>query len=281
MSPIGRVFIVLNLVLSAAFLGWAANALGTTGDYKKELEAEKKAHAADVAGKEAELQKLQVELNGATEQQGKFREQRDQLQASLDQKTTQYDEQKRANDTMQGNLTKIQATLGEYNNTFTQLTQQKDAALERAHEAERARDAAVQAKDAAEMAKRDSDDKANAAMTQIGDLEKERTSLQDKVSTLETRMATVVEKTGVDLSSIEAAPQIDAYVLEVNRELKLVVLNKGKKDDVKKGYTFSIYRGAQYKGQIRIQDVQDGMCSGTIVAEKAAITKGDSATTSL
>ena len=44
MSPIGRIFIVLNLLLSAAFLGWASNALGTSQDWKTQAERWTQAH---------------------------------------------------------------------------------------------------------------------------------------------------------------------------------------------------------------------------------------------
>jgi len=281
MSNIGRIFIVLNLVLSAAFLGWALNALSTSQDLTKALSEEKAAHAAAVQAKEAELSKLQVDLNGVMEQSRTTREQRDGLTAEVDRQKTQLEELKRANDAMQGNLTKIQSTLGDYNNTITQLTTQKDAATERAHEAERARDAALQEKQDAELAKSQAEEATNTANTQIADLNTEKTSLTDRLSELETRMQIIVQQYGVNLSEIDSAPSISAMVLDVNKELNFVVINKGSKDGVKAGYTFEIYRGQQYKGQVRIQDVQEGMSSGLIVSEKTPIARGDQAATRL
>lgn len=281
MSPIGRIFIVLNLILSAAFLGWAANALEKTGKYKEELASAKKASEEALAGKEKELADLQVSLNGVTDQQRQFREQRDAFETEANRLKTQLDEFKRANDTMQANLTKIQATLGDYNSSIAQLSQQKDAAIERAHEAERARDAAVSEKDAAVIAQRDAEEATKNANTRIGDLEGEKLALSEQVEQLNTRLAVVFQKTGVPANEILAQPPIEALVLDVQKDLKLVILNKGKKDAVKPGYVFDIYRGSQYKGQVRITDVQDGMSSGQILNEKTAIGRGDSATTTL
>jgi chromosome segregation ATPase len=281
MSPIGRIFIVLNLILSAAFLGWASNALQKTGEYKKELADAKKAHADEVAAKEQELSKLQVDLTGVTEQQRNFREQRDGFEAEGNRLKTQLEEFKRANDTMQANLTKIQSTLGDYNNSIAQLGQQKDAAIERAHEAERARDAAVAEKDAAVLAKNDAEEATQTANTRIGDLEGEKVALATEVENLNTRLDIIMRETGVAATSFQTQPAIEALVLDVKKELKLVILNKGKKDDVRVGYVFDIYRGSQYKGQVRIQDVQESMASGLILNEKTAIGRGDSATTSL
>jgi chromosome segregation ATPase len=281
MSPIGRIFIVLNLILSAAFLGWAANALEKTNKYKDELAAAKKAHADEVAGKEKELSDLQVQLSGVTDQQRTFREQRDGFEAESNRLKTQLDELKRSNDTLSGNLTKIQATLGDYNNSITQLSQQKDAAVERAHEAERARDAAVAEKDAAVLAKNDAEEATKNAGMRIEDLEGQKVALATEVENLNTRLEIVYRETGASAAVFQTQKAIEALVLDVNKDLKLVILNKGKKDDVKIGYVFDIYRGSQYKGQVRIQDVQEGIASGLILSEKSAIGRGDSATTSL
>ena len=281
MSPIGKIFIVLNLILSAAFLGWAANALEKTRTFEADAKKAAEEHAAAIAAKEKELSDLQVSLNGVTDQQRKHREERDTIQADADRLKTQLEELKRANDTMLGNLTKIQSTLGDYNSSIAQLSQQKDAAIERAHEAERARDAALAEKDAALLAQRDAEEATGNANTRIGDLEGEKLALAEQVETLNTRLEVVMRETGIKATQIFAQPSIEALVLDVKKDLKLVILNKGKKDEVKPGYVFDIYRGSQYKGQVRITDVQDGMSSGLILSEKNAIGRGDSATTTL
>jgi hypothetical protein len=115
----------------------------------------------------------------------------------------------------------------------------------------------------------------------IAELEAENGALSEQVDALERRLQLVLEKTGVHVISHAWPPPIDAYVLDVKRDLKLVVLNKGKKDGVKEGYTFSIYRGSKFKGQARVQDVQESMCSALITGEKSPIERGDSASTSL
>jgi chromosome segregation ATPase len=281
MSPIGKVFVVLNLVLAAAFLGWAANALSTTQQWKDEYEKEVKARAADVAAKDDEISKLGVEVKSVTEQQRQFHSERDQKSAEADGLRRELEELTSRHDALSASLKKIESTLGDYNNTITQIGQQKDAAIKESHEAQRERDGAVAAKDAAEMAQRDAEEAQKNAEMKIGNLEKERVALLDQLSTLETQISVIVAATNYDRSITEAAPKIDSYVLDVNRDLKLVVINKGSKDQVKTGYTFSVYRGSQFKGQVRIQDVQEGMASGIIINEKSPITRGDSASTGI
>lgn len=281
MSPIGRIFIIVNLVLSAAFFGWAGSLLSVKDNYFKQLNDEKAAHKTDVEAKDKDLAALQVKLDSVTDEGRRSRELKDSAQAQADQLKTQLDELKRLNDSLQGNVTKIQSTLGDYNATITNLSSQKDAAIERAHDAERKRDEAMQQKQGAEIAQRDAEEASKNSQLKIGDLEKEKGGLQEQVDTLNTRLQVVMAKTGINAKDVFAQPQIDAMVLEVKRDLKLVVLNKGRKDEVKPGYVFDVYSGSKYKGQVRINDVQNEMSSGLILNEANAIARGDNATTSL
>jgi hypothetical protein len=115
----------------------------------------------------------------------------------------------------------------------------------------------------------------------VEDLERENAELRDRVETLELRLEVILRKSGVQVKSTPAYPRIAAIVLDVKPELDLVLLDKGEKDGVKKGYHFVLYRGSTYKGEIRIQDVQESMSTGLILNEMNPIARGDAATTQL
>jgi prefoldin subunit 5 len=284
MSPIGRIFVVLNLILSACFLGWAANALASVHNYKGELEDAKSKHTEELAAKDKEIDALRIEKNGLSDAQRQFREERDLARADVDRLTSDIDELKRANEKMQGNLTEIQAALKDYNQTITQLSQQKDAAIEKAHEAERARDEALQKALDAEMGKRDAEEATKGAQLQIGDLEMARTELQEQLSRADARIKMMIARGGPEIADLGILmPQIEGSVVSVNPDLDLVVLNRGSKDGVQRGFKFDIYRGSQFKGRVRIQDVNETMSSGLIeyLDKDKVIASGDRATTSL
>lgn len=80
---------------------------------------------------------------------------------------------------------------------------------------------------------------------------------------------------------VPSQPRIDGHVLDVNRDQKLVVLDKGRRDGVELGYVFDVYLGSKYKGQVRITDVQEATCSGVILSQANPFAGGDSATTQL
>jgi len=113
----------------------------------------------------------------------------------------------------------------------------------------------------------------------IAELEKENAELRETVEELEARI-TVITSHG-DVSVDPAYPKVDAFVLNVDREQNLVVLNQGKNDGVEIGFVFTLYRGSTFKGLVRITEVQPGMSTGLILNEKNAIATGDSATTVL
>ena len=58
MSPIGRIFIVLNLVLAVVFLGWASSNLVNSQNWKADHEAEVVAHAATKADLDGQIDEL-------------------------------------------------------------------------------------------------------------------------------------------------------------------------------------------------------------------------------
>ena len=285
MSAIGRIFIVLNLILSAAFLGWAAQAMGSADNYKEQLAQAVADQEAALAEKENELSALRVQKNDAQEEGRGFRDQRDQATAAKDGLESQLAEAKRANAAMQGELANIASTLGDYNDTIAQLTREKDAATQRAHEAENERDDATQSAQDAEMARRDAAEAKEAADVEIASLQEDSTRLDAKISELEATISTIVAVTGVDPSNVTVVPQLEASVLSSRTDLDpgLVMLNKGKADGVKRGWTFHIYRGGRYKGQVRVEDVQDKFCSAVVVGlhQGEPITTGDMATTVL
>src|SRR5262245_10448498 len=76
------------------------------------------------------------------------------------------------------------------------------------------------------------------ASRRIGALEEENAELREWIEVLEARLGLLVEHfPGI---VCEFPPPIDAIVIDVDRDLKLVILDKGRKDDVVPGYEFTV-----------------------------------------
>ncbi len=80
------------------------------------------------------------------------------------------------------------------------------------------------------------------------------------------------------VSAIPVAGQsIDGKVLVVNREYNFVVINMGSKDGVSLGQVFSVYRGNDYLGDVKVEKLHDSMAAAGFMAEeiKLKVKEGD------
>ena len=285
MSAIGRIFVILNLVLAAAFVGWAATSLAKGSDWMKKYDDEHAAHEATKAELQKQLDDRQNTLNAERTQKDKFREERDGFQAERDRLTKDLEEARRANDQLRGDVSKIQETLGAYNSTIAQITASKDAAVQKQMDLAAERDAAKAESEKALLAQRDAQDGLAKAQAQIADLERNYTSAKEDISHKEAIIAQATAQ-GMDLTG-QAMPAINGKVLQVKTDMDLgpglVMLNVGSEQGVKRGFTFQIYSGATWKGQVRVEGVQQNMCSAVILdlQKGQKIAQGDSAATHL
>ena len=284
MSAIGRIFVILNLVLAAAFVGWAATSLAKGSDWMKKYDDEHVAHEATKAELQKQLDDRQATLNNERTQKDKFREERDGFQAERDRLTKDLEEARRANDQLRGDVSKIQETLGAYNSTIAQITAAKDAAVQKQMDLTSERDAAKAESEKAMLAQRDAQDGLKTAQAQIADLERNVTSAKEDISHKEAIIAQAMNNGFTP--GTNPAPPINGRVLQVSGgDLNpgLVMLNVGSEQGVKKGFTFQIYSGSTWKGQVRVEGVQPNMCSAVILdlQKGQKIAQGDQAATIL
>jgi hypothetical protein len=285
MSAIGRIFVILNLVLAAAFVGYASTSLAKGSEWKKKFEDESRAHAATKELVETEKSKLASDLSTERGLKEQALAEKDASKAEADRNAADLETARRTIADLTASVASIEATLGGYNQTIAQVTAAKDAAVEDAREQERARVAAEAARDAAVTAQRDAQDGLTAAQDSIAQLERDLTTSRKEASKLNSEIEQLVAMTGVVRNSIAATPKIDGRVLQVSFDLKpgLVALNVGSEQGVKRGMTFQIYSGSTWKGQVRVENVQPGMSSALITNMTAGqtIAQGDNAATIL
>lgn len=285
MSPIARILIILNLVLAAAFVGWAANALSANADYRTKYDNEVKAHTSAKTALDAELAKTKSELRVAQDSSNTFMQARDEATRDKDRTKADLDQEVAKNAKFEADLNKIAATLSEIEASKAKLQADKDRAVQASNEAQKAAADAGTAQRTAESKLGDVQGQLNNAQNQIADLEKAKTTLEKDKASVETQLATLVDMTNVKVSDITAMPLIEGRVLDVNSSIKpgLVSINKGESDGVKRGYTFEIFDGKTYKGQVRVEFVHPNLCSGVLVrqVQGQTIHQGDGAATRL
>lgn len=285
MSPIARILIILNLVLAAVFVGWAANALSANAEYKAKYDTEVTAHTSAKTALDAELSKVKSELRVAQESSNTFMAARDEATRDRDRTKADLDQEVARNAKFEADLNRIAATLSEIEASKAKLQADKDRAVQSRTEAEKAAADSGSAQRVAEEKLAELEGQIASANNQIADLEKTRKSLEKEKTNVDTQLAALVDMTGVKMGDIAAMPRIEGRVLEVNNSIKpgLVSINVGEANGVKRGFTFEIFDGKAYKGQVRVEFVHPNMSSGVIVraVKDQTIRQGDGASTRL
>lgn len=285
MSSIAKIFIVVNLLLSALALGWASTHLGVADDWKQQHATLKTEMEAQLADKESMISDLRNQTSTLEQSRETVRSEKDTAEAMRDRNATDLQSAQAEVSQLQASFSAIDGKLGVLAETNDNLQARFEQAANERSAAEEARREAEQAAEEAMAERADFETQLNAANDELASLMTAKTDLENKLQQAETQVAMLVEATGTTAGDIIIQPLIEGAVLNVNNSLTpgLVAINKGSADQVKRGFTFEIWNGGVYKGKARVETVQDNMCVATILAtfNGAQITQGDRAATRL
>jgi len=285
MSSIGKIFVVLNLVLAAVFVGWAMNAVSTGDSWKLKHETAVATAGKDKLALDAELSKVRADLGLTKSDNLSVISARDEAKRAQERLTTENSELTSANATLRASVTNIETTLGEIAAAREKAEADSKRAMTAQSEAEAARREALLAQQTAEEAKAAADAQLREIQNQVASLEKEKTKLINESASLKTSLDTLVATTGTSLASITAVEKIDGAVLGIDTSVApgLVAINAGQTQGVRRGHTFEIFDGGTYKGQVKIEFVHADMSSGLITrtVPGQTIRQGDGASTRL
>lgn len=285
MSPIGRIFIVLNLILAAGFLAAASTLVAEGESWKEKHETAVADATAKQADLEGQLSALRVENDTKSAEASEARSTRDNTKADNDRLEGLNKDLNQQLLSANATNTKNSDEISKIQSTLSDVVSTKDQAVEARRTAENERDDAM-------STAQDANTKSEDLAAQNSDLNGEIAALKDQLamaskanSSLETQLATLVDVTGVSMDEITTTRLIEASVLQAVYDVQpgLVALNKGSNDGVERGYTFEVYNGGSYKGQVRVENVHEGMCTAIIlrVEDGQTIGSGDKASTRL
>ncbi|HHI81463.1 MAG TPA: hypothetical protein ENK02_15990 [Planctomycetes bacterium] len=285
MSPIGRLFVVLNLILAGVFVGYSGYYLHNVDSYKKQLTETQKKMKATIQAKDSQIGELTSKLNSAKADLGTKTARVFSLEKTAKASEEEIKDLKAQNSKLNARLANIEASMSSVADTL-EKTSKRNTELEKLYLA--ARDEMQKAKtERSDMADRLAVAEADSRSKdkRIDSLISEVRQKTEKVRDLETRISVAVTKVpGLGPILAGAVPTIDGRVVNYDPNLRLVTITTGKNQGpVKKGYTFSIHDGKRYKGEVSIIDVMEGAAVGrvTSLVRNASIRKGDAATTNL
>lgn len=285
MSPIGRIFSVLNLVLAAVFLAWASYALSGADSFRAQLETEQSAHTAT-------REKLEAEKSAALTKQAQAESRASSLndQLETEKNTTarlmrEAADRESENGAMAANLQSLTESVDQVSSSREAANAAQVAAVERANAADAAKTQALAAKQAADSQVADLRAEIAALKNSLKDRNADIVALNKSLSQKDTELKTLIDATGVEAGMILAMPLINGVVIEALYDVEpgLVAINKGSADQVARGYTFDIYNGAEYKGRVRVENVRENTCTAIVTqpVDGKRIGQGDKAATRL
>ncbi len=285
MSAIGRIFLVLNLILSALFLGWATQVLAKSDEWKGKYDQAVSDHAETQQTLEEDANALSAQLIAAKARTATTEGERDTFEQQVADLGNDLETERGRSAGLQGDVTTMTNGLSDINSTLSSLEGAKDAAVAEARSAMSDRDDAVAARMEADTERNLMSDGLDAANLRIADLEKSLTSTSAQLSRKDAQLATIVDEYNIDLGKLLDQPLIEATVLSVKKAdgFDLVALNVGSDDEVARGMTFQIWSGGQYKGEVRIDSVTPGMSSALVImaVNGTSMAEGDKAATRL
>lgn len=285
MSTAGKLFIVINLVLAALFVGSAASLIGTSNEWRsKYTDIENELNSVRTE-KEAEVAKLNQEVqtqSALAQSQSNRLSQQEANNTALEQDI--LDERSRNTDLnesvsgIQSKLSDLESTNRQHGNRIAELENENRSLREERDGALDERDSALAAKTAAEQAQRTADG-------MVSQLRKELAYANDRGGEAEAKLASVVRMSGIDPSAVEGIqPDMEGVVLSTSYDQApaLVQINLGNGAKVLRGYSFDVYSGQSYKGKIKVEIVRANSSTCTVsLAGDAKIEAGDRIATNL
>ncbi len=284
MTTIGKIFVVVNFLLSVFFVGVAATVLHKSNDYRELYEtaqADMKTAQDEWSLEKAEFQEKNSELD---KDRTSLRTEKENLNGDKTRITQERDQ-------LRNDIREINATKDRMSSTVDDMRTQLNEAQDYVKSIQGDKDKAVNDMNSAMGQKRTAEneqarlnDLLEEEKAQVAELEQRIASLDGELEQWNLINEYWAKERSVDLKqSLVAAPPINGQVSQVNGELGFVILSVGSNDNVKVGYQFVVSRGSSYIADVIVDTVEDNISSARIKFTKpgGAIRVSDAVTTRL
>ncbi len=272
MSIVARVFVVLNLLLSIAFLIFAMQIWTARTKWQKLYEHERLANVDIKAKFQARVIDLSKDVI-TKEYVIKMRNQR-VYDLIMDQNRLR-DELLMKNEQLGKAESKVEMwqalneeLVRENSRRADELVKLKGVLLKQQQAVQVARDNEVKARNE----KAELENELNQTRQTLAALQRDKRQIEEDLAIQTRRILGLLER-GVPIADIlgedpEATQPFipDAQVLAVKPEMNLVMISVGTAQGVKPGFRFTISRGDKYIGKVQVERVYPDMCSAKILS---------------
>jgi myosin heavy subunit len=284
MSPIGRVFIVLNLVLAGVFVGFGGTYLQKQHDFKSQLTEEQKARTEEVNRLQGDITRLEQERNNFENAKTARETELDALKVKVAQVEDENKRLHQQNASFEGDIKKLTSLAEAANTQMKAAFDQSDAAFKMAIADQKVKDEAVSLKNAAEAENRTLKTTIASLQETIDGKEMQIAGLQKDVSEKDLLVSVAKQKGFLEGM---AAPSLAGMVTNASGRLCTIQVTDNPGDiDIseviaKMPFSFAIYDASGYKGEATATHYEPSakavLCNLTLV--KGTVKEGDRAST--
>lgn len=279
MSTVAKVFVVLNFLLAALFLGSASALLGhsdhwkarhqtDTGKLTTELTTEKNRSKA----LESDLAKAQSDKNAADLGAAERKREAETLQTQNATLKEKFDSLLAAHAAATRALQIAQATIDNTQKLVTVLQDSRKTDIDNLTKALDEKNQAVKMQNALESNLADATTQLKDALAKLASTQ---TELQRANFELENYRRTYTGGPGTE------QPYQVAKVLTSDAANNIVVISLGSEDGVKVGYRYTVSRGNQFVGTMTVTSTQAKMAAGKVTLGNGTPMPGDDVMTSM
>jgi uncharacterized protein (DUF342 family) len=282
MSSIGKVFVIVNLVLAVFVLG-AAGALlkrtDVTTQQARDAQASLQTAKADLDQARSDFAERERAL---TADKSKLQQEKDSADVERQTAENRAVKLEADNQQLRDDVSKINGSLQAFQSSFSTTEQRVQELTEANSQLRQQMMDAKELANTAEKTRGDAEKLAQDSERKLGDLQMELDKAKGDLSTAN-KLVEVAKAAGVDVKNVMAMPRIDAQVAEVDEQYGFVVLDKGKKDNVERGFTFDVHRDGEYLGRVKVDVTYDNYSTARIElkAPNAKMARFDKASTHL
>ena len=288
MSPIGRVFIVLNLILASVFVWAAGDFLKNQNNWKEKFTEAEAQNSEQVAKLNRQIDGLETERNNIDNAKTTFEQ---QLAAAKNQIQSLQDDNKRLSELtgdQSANLQKLATVQESFNVSMKAMKDQSEAAYSASIEAGKVKDAAVRAKDVAEAENRQLK---NDIVGLNSTIEARNLTIADMQRDIDEKDLLLAVAEQNNFLPQMAAPTLAGTVTNASGRLCTISIadNPGNVDIAdqisRRKFRFAIYDDSGYKGEAVVQRYEPTanavLCRVALTKDDATIRTGDRAATNL
>ena len=282
MSPIGRVFLVLNLALAATFVAFAGTYLQHASSYKEQLEALEVSSAAEIDAEQERRRVAEADVITLNREVGTLTNDKSTLSNQVGEQTREIESLEQRLGSFESELTKLTALQEKTSESISLAMEQSQSSMAEARDAVVARQEAIAERDRKDSELTAANNTIDSLRTDITALQVDAVAQGRTIAEKDLLLELVQQKYVGIFETIQ--PKVTGTVARVGNSgnLLTIAIDAGA-ESLKPGYRFAIYANDVYKGEAMVNEIEGELCFATMtsISDGVSVSAGDSASTNL